>query len=352
MKIAFLGQAEISKIVLEKLYNSHEIVCVVTNLDKESGRGKKTTFSPVKAFALSKNIPLLQFKSISKEGYDAVKSYAPDVLITASFGQILRKNILELASHGVINLHPSLLPKYRGSAPINWAIIQGEKTTGLTIMQTAEGIDNGDIILQESVEILPDETATELGIRLFEFGSDLLLKALNLLEKGKVTYTKQDETCASFFPKLNKEMGKIDFNKTAQEIQNLANGLNSWPLCFVENKKELTENVNFQTEPTEKIVQKNYGITETNATNNNNYNDIAHSEPEIIKVYKAKPVDFKIDTTTFKNGQVVLSNPKQGLVVKCKDGLVLLDIIQAPNSKAMPSKAYLNGKKIPVGTQF
>ena len=313
MKIAFLGQAEISKIVLEKLHNSrHEVVCVVTNVDKEIGRGKKMTFSPVKLFALANNIPILQYKSISRQGYEEVKSHNPDVLVTASFGQILKKNILEIAPHGVVNLHPSLLPKYRGAAPINWAIVKGEKTTGVTIMKTAEGIDNGDIILQEPVDILPDETSTELGVRLFEMGSELLLKALDQIENGTETYTKQDENKATFFPKLTKEMGKLDFDKTAQDIQNQTNGLYS--LCFVEVKKE--------------------------------------TDQEVLKVYKAKPINLNIDTTPYEIGQVVASNPKQGLVVKCKDGLVLLDVIQAAGGKVMPSKNYLNGKKISLGTQF
>ena len=315
MKIAFLGSPEFSKIVLEKLHNSkHQVVCIVTNLDKESGRGKKIVYSPVKSFGLENNIPVLQYKKVSLEGYDEIKSYNPDVLITASFGQILKKNILELAPYGVINVHTSLLPKYRGSSPINWAIIKGEKTTGVTIMKTDIGLDTGDMILSETLDILPDETAGELTIRLANLGSEVLLKALDLLESNQCTFTKQKEEESSYFPMLTKDMGKIDFNNSAQEIQNLCNGLNPWPVCFV------------------------YLNEETN---------------ERLKVYKAKPFESNIENIeAFKNGQVVLANAKNGLVVKCSSGLVLLDVIQAPNSKAMPSKAYLNGKSIEIGKQF
>ncbi len=316
MKIAFLGTPEFSKIVLEALYNSkHEIVCIVTNLDKESGRGHKVIYSPVKTFGLEKNIPVLQYKKVSLEGYDQIKSYNPDVLITASFGQLLKQNILDLAKYGVINVHTSLLPKYRGSCPINWTIMKGEKTTGVTIMKTNIGLDTGDIILSKELDIFPDETAGELTLRLAELGSRTLLEALDLIENGTATFTKQNEEISSYYPMLSKDMAKIDFNNSAKQIQNLCNGLNPWPICYV----ILDEDKN-----------------------------------ERLKVYKAKPYEniTNINLNNFNNGQVVLSSAKTGLVVKCADGLVLLDVIQAPNSKAMSSKCYLNGKTIQVGKQF
>lgn len=318
MKIAFLGSPEFSKIVLDKLYNSkHQVVCVVTNLDKESGRGHKIVYSPVKQYALQNNIPVLQYKSISKEGFDDIKAFNPDVLITASFGQILRQNILDLAPYGVVNVHTSLLPQYRGSCPINWAIIKGEKTTGVTIMQTNAGLDTGDIISQTTLDILPDETAGELTLRLAKISADLLLKTLDDIQNNKHFLTPQEEAKSSYYPMLNKEMAKIDFNKTAKEIQNLCNGLNPWPICYVVLDKETNQN---------------------------------------LKVYKAKPfqVDEKIlvPLKVFQNGEVVFSSNKTGLVVKCSDGYVLLDIIQAPNSRQMSSKVYLNGKSIPIGTIF
>ena len=151
MKVAFLGCSNFSSIVLDRLLKSHhEVVCVVSSLDKKVGRGGKVEYGELKKFALSHNLPLLQYKSVSKEGFDEIKSFAPDVLVTASFGQLLKQNILSLAKYGCINVHASLLPKYRGSAPINWAIISGEKQSGITIMQTALKLDSGDMILTKS----------------------------------------------------------------------------------------------------------------------------------------------------------------------------------------------------------
>ena len=317
MKIAFLGSPEFSKIVLESLFNSHhEVVCVVTNLDKEIGRGHKVVFSPVKQFAIENNIPVLQFNRVSKEGEEDIKAFNPDVLVTASFGQILKQNILDIAPKGVINVHTSLLPKYRGSAPINWAIIKGETLTGVTIMKTNLGLDTGDIMLSKTLEILPDETTGELTPRLAELGSIALLEALDLIEQGKDKYTPQDESQSSYYPMLTKEMAKLDFTKSAQEIQNLCNGLNPWPICFV-------------------CLNEQTG--------------------ERLKVYKAKPyLNYQkdLDLNAFKFGEVVFASAKTGLVVRCGDGLVLLDLIQAPNSKVMPSKSYLNGKSIEIGKIF
>ncbi len=314
MKIVFMGSSEFSKIVLENLFNSeNEIVCVVTNTDKSSGRGNKIQFSPVKEFALKNNIKILQYDSVSREGYEDIKSLNPDVLITASFGHYLKENILNLARYGVLNVHPSLLPKYRGSSPVVWAIIKGEKVTGVTIMKTIKALDAGNILMQQSLDIIPDETAGELTLRLAELGGELLLKTLENIQKGLVKELIQDEAQSSYFPKLTKEMGKINFCDTAENIQNLCNGLNPWPLCYVENKQT----------------------------------------GEILKVYKSKPFTENVsDTNNFEIGQVVIANAKKGLIVKCKDGLIILDIIQSAGGKVMSSKNYLNGKKIDCGTQF
>ena len=314
MKIAFLGSSEFSLTVLKALYNSsHQVVCVVTNVDKVSGRGQKVVSPIVKTFAIQNNIPVLQFNKVSLEGFDQIKSFNPDVLITASFGQILKQNILDLAPHGVINVHSSLLPKYRGSAPINWAIIKGETVTGVTIMKTNIGLDTGDMMLKKSLDIMPGETAGELSERLAILGADALLETLKDLESGDCTFTPQKEEESSYYPMLNKQMAKIDFNNNCQDIINLVRGLNPWPICY--------------------MIDKN-------------------NEQNIIKVLKATEYKTQQEFNDFLNGQVVLSNPKTGLVVKCNNGYLSLDVIQAPNSKAMPSKSYLNGKTIDIGTQF
>ncbi len=314
MKIAFMGSSQFSKIVLETLYNvNYNIVCVVTSPDKPVGRGGKVQFSQVKQFALTHNIPVLQYESVSKQGEEDLKSLTPDVLVTASFSHFLKQNILNLASYGVLNVHPSLLPKYRGSSPIVWAVAKGEKITGVTIMKTAMKMDAGNILSQKTLEILPDETAGELTDRLAYLGGELLVDTLKQLENGKITETEQNEEESSYYPKLTKEMGKLDFNLTALELQNICNAFNPWPTCYVENA----------------------------------------STKETLKVYKIKPyLEPVTDESNFNNGQVVLANAKKGLIIKCKNGFVLLDVIQAPNSKVMSSKSYLNGKKIDVGTQF
>ena len=317
MKIVFLGSSEFSNVVLEELAkcSKHEVVCVVCNLDKPTGRGHKLEACVTKKFAVHNNIPVLQYKSVSLEGEEQIKSFNPDVLVTASFGQLLKQNILDLAPYGVINVHSSLLPKYRGSCPVNWAIMEGESITGVTIMKTNQGLDTGDMILKKHLDIAPNETAGELTLRLANLGAKALLEALDLIETNKAEYIPQDDNESSYYPMLNKQMGKIDFNATAKQICNKVRGLNPWPMCYV-------------------LAQIN-GV-----------------ELAPIKVISASEYFTTQDFSNFEVGQVVLSNAKTGLVVKCLDGYVSLDIIKAPNSKEMPAKAYLNGKSIPVGTMF
>ncbi len=312
MKVLFLGTPEFSATILEKLYNSkkHELVGVVTKLDKPTGRGHKVVSSPVKIFAEKNKIPCFQFKSISKEGFDVLNELGADVIVTASFGQILRQNIIDMTPFGVINVHGSLLPKYRGSSPIQWAVIKGEKKTGVTIMQTDIGVDTGDMLLKSEIEIDENETAGELMDRLAVVGADALLDALEKLEKGELKREKQDDANSSWFPMLKKEDGKINFSSSADEIKNLCRGLNPWPICYV-----------------------------------------MLNETDKLKVFSAKPYDMDIDPSV-KNGQVLIADGKKGLVVKCEGGAVLLEKIQAPNSKAMNSNEYLRGKKIPLDKVF
>lgn len=307
MNIAFLGSSEFSLNILKKLCQKHSVKVVVCNIDKEVGRGKNIHFNAVKTFCLEKNIPLIQTEKISsEEGEKTLKSYNADILITASFGQILKKNILNLTRLGCINVHPSLLPKYRGSSPVQSALLNGEKQTGVTIMKTELKLDSGDIIKQKSIDILEDETAGELSNRLSLLGGDLLLEALYDFECGKVKYIKQDDTQATFCKKLDREHAFIDFNKRTQEILNFIRALNPWPVAQVK------------------------------------------SSQGVIKVYEGEA--FKKEVLgDFKVGQVALNTSKTGLVVKCLDGFILLTKIQGENSKIMSSKDYLNGKKLQIG---
>lgn len=304
MKIIFLGTPDFSAHVLKALIDSrHEVVGVVTQPDKPCGRGHKLMPSPVKVLAEANSIPVYQFNRISKE-CAPLKDLNADIMVTAAYGQILRQNVLDLTPKGVINVHASLLPKYRGSSPIQWCIIKGETQTGVTIMKTDIGVDTGDMILSKFLTIGETETAGELFDRLSVLGKDALLEALDLIEEGKETYTKQDESKMSHYPMLDKDSGKIDFNMTSRDIVNLCRGLNPWPVAFV----SLNEN-------------------------------------DRLKVYKASKVD--IDSNA-KVGTVLASDSKNGLIVKCSDGAVSLDIIQTAGTKAMPAKDYLRGRKLQI----
>ena len=234
MKIVFMGTPDIASGVLKELISSeHEILCVVTQPDKPNGRGNEITFSPVKKLAMENGIEVLQpQKASAPEFEEKLKEYAPDIIVVVAFGQILKKNILELAKYGCVNVHASLLPKYRGASPIQWAVINGEKETGITIMQMDPGIDTGDIILQEKIELAPDETAGSLFDRLTDLAGPVLLKALSLIEEGKAVFIPQNSDEATYVSMLKKSMGRLDFSFKAIEIERLIRGLIPWPGAY------------------------------------------------------------------------------------------------------------------------
>lgn len=234
MKVAFFGTPEICIPTLRALLASHhKIVCIVTQPDKPKGRGGELSTSAVKKFAIENNIVCFQPEKISREIEKLfAKIEEPDVIVTCAFGQILRQNVMDYCKYGVINVHWSLLPKYRGASPINFAIIAGEKKTGITIMQTDIGIDTGDIITQTECEIGDTETAGELAGRLSMLGADALLDALDKIEQCKATRTPQDHTKATYFPMLKKSDGEIDWGKNAHDIVNFVRGMNPWPCAW------------------------------------------------------------------------------------------------------------------------
>ena len=200
MRIVFLGTPDFSVSCLDALINSkHEVVAVVTQPDKARNR-MVVSFSPVKEEALKHNIQVLQYDKIRVQGVEDLKALNPDIMVTCAYGQIISQEILDIPKYGVINVHASLLPKYRGSAPIQWAILNGEKETGITIMQTALGVDSGDIILQEKIAIKENETAGELFDDLAKIAPSVLMKAIDLIESGEATFTKQNEEEATHFP--------------------------------------------------------------------------------------------------------------------------------------------------------
>ncbi len=306
MNIVFMGTPDFAVEALREIYKSnHKILAVVTQPDKPVGRKAIITPCAVKIEANALSIKTLSYNKISKEGVEDLKALKPDVLVTCAYGQILSQEILDIAKYGVINIHASLLPKYRGSSPIQWAIINGEKETGVTIMQTALGVDSGDILMQEKTPIKEYETAGELFERLSSIGAKLIVKALNDLENGKLTPIKQDEKRATHVKMLSKKDGLIDFNKTAEEVVNLIHGLNPWPCAFT------------------------------------------YLDGKMLKIFKAE-----VCGNVGKAGEVLKSDINNGLIIGAKNGSIKVKELQLEGSKRLDVKQFLLGKKIEIGHIF
>ena len=231
MKIIFMGTPEFAVPSLRALIESGEdIVAVVTQPDKPKGRGLEIVLPPTKVLAEKHGIPVLQPAKIkTEEFFNELKKFSADLICVTAYGKILPKNILDLPPHGCINVHASLLPKYRGAAPINWAIIRGEKVTGITTMKMDEGMDTGDMLLKEEVPIDDEDTGDTLSEKLSEIGARLLIETIRLLKEGKLNPIPQDHSQATYAPMLKKEDGKIDWQKSAEEIRNLIRGALPWP---------------------------------------------------------------------------------------------------------------------------
>lgn len=225
---------------LKAIHNSkHKLIAVVTTPDKERGRGQKVTFTPVKQFAIEQNIPVYQPEKLkgNTEFIEQMKSLEPDLFVVVAF-RILPKEVFEIPKYGSFNLHASLLPKYRGAAPIQWALINGEIETGLTTFKLAEKVDTGNIYLQEKVLIYPEDNFGTLHDRLSELGAEIVMRTIEMIESGNYKLIQQDDSLASPAPKITKEICKIDWNKTAQQIHNLIRGLSPHPAAFfVMNEK-------------------------------------------------------------------------------------------------------------------
>lgn len=234
MRAVFMGTPDIAAEVLKSLLLSrHEIVAVVTQPDRPKGRGRELTKSPVKLVAEEHGIPVLQPEKVkAPEAVAELKALAPEVILVVAFGQILSKEILELPKYGCINVHASLLPEYRGAAPIQWAVIDGKEKTGITIMRMDEGIDTGDMICREEIAITAEETGGSLHDKLAAVGGPLLLRALEQIEDGTAVYTPQNQEAYTYAKMLRKDMGRIDFTKSAEELERLIRGLNPWPSAF------------------------------------------------------------------------------------------------------------------------
>lgn len=233
MRVVFMGTPDFSVPALENIAKKYEVVAVVTQQDRPKGRGHKMQYTPVKEKAIELEIPVYQPKRVKDHEFvDILKTLKPDVIVVIAFGQILSKEILELPKYGCINVHASLLPIYRGAAPIQWAVINGDKKSGVTTMYMAEGLDTGDIIDTSEIVLDEKETGGSLFDKLADLGGKLILNTLDKLETGTATRTRQDDARSTYAGKITKELGKIDFTKSAAEIERLIRGLNPWPSAF------------------------------------------------------------------------------------------------------------------------
>ena len=234
MKIIYMGTPDFSVAPLEAIIRAgHEVTAVVTQPDKQKGRGKEVQMTPVKECALSHGIPVLQPVKIKEpEAVAELKKYPADIFVVAAFGQLLTEEILNMPKFGCINIHASLLPAYRGAAPIQRVIINGEEKTGVTIQQMAKGLDTGDMLLKKEISIDPKETGGSLHDKLSVAGAELIVEALSKIEKGEVVPEKQDDALSCYAKKLDKAMGLIDFDQNAVSIERLIRGLNPWPSAY------------------------------------------------------------------------------------------------------------------------
>lgn len=306
MRIVFMGTPDYAVQSLQALVEAgHEVAGVFTQPDKPRGRGGRVQMPEAKVYALSRGIPVFQPRRIRLEGVADLRMLAPDLCVTAAFGQILSREILDVPRLGTINVHASLLPKYRGSAPVNWCLIKGESVTGVSTMMTDEGIDTGDILLQRETSIGPEETAGELTQRLGEIGAELLIETIRALEAGTLIRTPQDESAMSYYPMLKKEMGVIDWTQKAGMISNCVRGLNPWPGAYTDTRY--------------------------------------HGRLKILSVSAESSAADEIP------GTVLEADRKKGLLIAAGDGAVRIMTLQAQGGKAMKAGDYLLGHPIKTG---
>lgn len=305
MRVIFMGTPDFAVPSLEALLTKHEVVLVVTQPDKPKGRGKKMVPTPVKACALEHGIPVLQPEKVKEpEFVEQLRSYEPDLIAVTAFGQILSEPILEMPKYGCINVHGSLLPKYRGAAPMQWSIIDGEKVTGITTMYMAKGLDSGDMLLKAEVEITDEDTFATIHDKMAVTGANLLLDTLDQLEAGTLERIPQDHDAATYAPMITKETGHIDWSKNRQDIINLIRGLNPVPAAYT------------------------------------------IYEEEVLKIFGVALSDVQADSAA--NGEIV-AVVKKGFVVKCGDGCLLITEVQARGGKRMMTDAYLRGHAMKEG---
>ena len=308
MKVIFMGTPDFSVGTLEALIEAgHEVALVVTQPDKPKGRGGKMQYTPVKEVAVAHNIPVYQPKRIREpECIEELRKYNADIMVVIAFGQILPKEILEMTPYGCVNVHASLLPSYRGAAPIQWAVINGEKVSGVTTMQMNEGLDTGDMLLKVEIPLDEKETGGSLHDKLAEAGARLCVETLDALKAGTVTPEKQGDSPTAYAKMLDKHMGKIDWKMSAKEIERLIRGLNPWPSAYTrwnENDKGM-------------------------------------------KIWEAEVEEGQTDKAAGTGVEVA----KDGFFVQTGDGLLKITALQIPGKKRMDAAAFLRGYQMETGT--
>lgn len=309
MRVLFMGTPDFAVDTLQTLIQSeHEVIGVVTQPDKPKGRSGKMQYSPVKEVAIEHEIAVYQPEKVRDEAFvQKVRQMSLDVIVVVAFGQILSKELLEVPRYGCLNVHASLLPKLRGAAPIQWAVIDGDKESGVTIMQMDEGLDTGDMLLTETYRLAPDETGGSLFERLAKLGGPMILKVLKQAEEGTLHPVPQDEEKHTYAKMLSKATGEIDFSKTAVEIERLIRGLNPWPsaYCFVNGK--------------------------------------------MLKIWAAEVIDSKEPEESTENGTVT-DICKDSFIVKTAQGALKVTEVQLEGKKRMDVGAFLRGYALESGT--
>ena len=308
MKIVYMGTPDFAVAPLEAILKAgHEVTAVVTQPDRQKGRGREVQYSPVKECALSYGIPVLQpLKIKEKDAVEELRKYPADIFVVAAFGQLLSEEILNMPRLGCINIHASLLPAYRGAAPIQWCVINGEEKTGVTIMQMAKGMDTGDILLQKEVVLDEKETGGSLFDRLMETGAELIVEALPKIEAGELIPVVQKEELATYAGKITKDMGNIDFAKAAVTIERLIRGLNPWPSAFT------------------------------------------HYKGKILKIWEADVVSECVNAENPVPGTVITMD-KESFTLAAGEGALRIRSLQPEGKKRMSCAEFMRGYEVKVG---
>lgn len=317
MNMIFMGTPDFAVPILNALKDAgHTIKLVVTQPDKPRGRGKKVTYSPVKEWAVEHNVPVYQPERIrNPESVEMVNTIPAEVCVVAAFGQILPKEILDHPKYGCVNVHASLLPKYRGAAPIQWSILNGDEYTGVTTMQMGPGLDDGDILLQARVDIASDETGGSLFDKLSEVGAQLITETLAGLEQGIITPQQQDESQATHVGMIRKDMGKLDFTVSAEILERRVRGLYPWPgtYTYLEGKSL-------------KVYKSSY-----------------MPESQLDDIQNRAPI-----------GTIIAVSPEgEGTIaIRCANGALAIHEVQLEGKKRMSVSAFLNGHPLVAGTEI